>query len=87
MTRKSKQYKSGMSVRYVSNYDNLFVLFKENGKATKDDLIAFDKLDYQNKIVFTHKSYPDIKSLFYIRGFESKGSIGDCFSFMPDKPI
>lgn len=68
------------------NYDNLYVLFKENGKVTKDDLIAFDRLDYQNKIVFTHQSYPDIKSSFYIRGFEDKGSVGDCFLFMPDKP-
>ena len=68
------------------NYDNLFVLFKENSKVTKEDLIDFDKLDYQNKIVFTHKPYPDIKSAFYIRGFEDKGSVGDCFAYMPDKP-
>lgn len=68
------------------NYDNLFILFKENSKVTKEDLIDFDKLNYQNKIVFTHKPYPDIKSAFYIRGFEDTGSVGDCFAYMPDKP-
>ena len=68
------------------NYDNLFILFKENGKCTKDDLAAFDRLNFKNKIVFTHQPYPDIKSSFYIRGFENEGKVGDCFSFMPDKP-
>ena len=68
------------------NYDNLFVLFKENGRCTKEVLEAFDNLNYQNKIVFTHQPYPDIKSSFYIRGFENDGKVGECYLFMPDKP-
>ena len=68
------------------NYDNLFILFKENKWCTKEDFVAFDNLNYQNKIVFTHQPLPDIDSSFYIRGFEDKDVVGDCFSFMPDKP-
>ena len=68
------------------NYDNLFILFKENGKCTKDDLSSFDKLSFRNKIVFTHQPYAEIESSFYIAGFEDDGKVGDCFAFMPDKP-
>lgn len=68
------------------NYDNIFILFKENGRCTKDDLISFDKLPFENKIVFTHKRYPEINSSFYIRGFEDNGKVGDCFMYMPEKP-
>ena len=68
------------------NYDNLFVLFKENKWCTKEDFVTFDNLNFQNKIVFTHRPLPDIDSSFYIRGFEDKGVVGDCFLFMPNKP-
>ena len=68
------------------NYDNLFILFTDRDGCLRQDLMEFDDLAYKNKIVFTHQPYPDIKSSFYIRGFEDKGSVGDCFLFMPDKP-
>ena len=58
------------------NWNKLFFMLTEREGCTFDDLIKFDKLPIKNKIVFTHKKYPDIKSSFYIRGFEKKDGIG-----------
>lgn len=63
------------------NYDNLFVLFTDQEGCTKADLVRFDGLPIKNKVVFTHKYYPDIFSSFYIKGFEEQESVGDCFDF------
>lgn len=67
------------------NYDNLFVLFTDRDGCTYEDLIAFDNLPIKNKIVFTKKEYPDIKSSFYIKGFENQPEVGQCFEYMPHK--
>ncbi len=63
------------------NFDNLFVLFTDRDGCTYDDLKEFDELPYKNKIVFTHAFYPEIKSCFYIKGFENKESVGHCYKF------
>ncbi len=65
------------------NYDNLFVLFNDRDGCTYDDMIAFEKMPFENKIIFTNKQYPDIKSSFYIRGFENQDSVGNCFDYVP----
>lgn len=67
------------------NYDNLFIIFTDRNFVTYDNLVDFDKLGFDNKVVFTHKSYPEIKSSFYIKGFEESSGVGDLFSLMPDK--
>ena len=64
--------------------DNLFIMMtdKDGGKGAKyEDLQAFDSLPYPNKVVFTHKPYPELKSAFYIKGFENEGEVGDLFTF------
>lgn len=63
------------------NYDNIFVLFTDRDGCTYENLKEFDLLPYQNKVVFTHKPYPDIKSAYYIRGFEKLDSVGMCFEY------
>ena len=65
------------------NYDDVFFLFSDRDGCTYEDLLAFDKLDTNNKIVFTHKPYPEIDSSFYIKGFENLDSVGNCFEIMP----
>lgn len=65
------------------NYNNLFVLFTDQERCTKADLEQFDKLPFDKKIVFTSKSYPELKSVFYIKGFEKCEAVGDCFNFEP----
>ena len=63
------------------NLENLFVLMAERDECTMEDLIAFDNLSYENKIVFTHLPYDNIKSSFYIKGFENDKQVGECFRF------
>ena len=62
---------------------HIFVIMNETGNTTYEDLVSFDKLPYKNKVVWTHKSYPEIKSSFYIKGFEDKGSCDLLFELMP----
>lgn len=50
------------------NYDNLFLMLTERDGCTYEDLLAFDRLPYANKVVFTHKPYPEIKSAVCIQG-------------------
>ena len=41
-----------------------------------------NKLPYENKVVFTNKKYPEIKSSVYIPGFEKEKSVGNCFEYI-----
>ena len=59
----------------------------ETKNCTYEDLVNFDKLPYKNKVVWTHKPYPDIKSSFYIKGFEDKGACDYLFEFIPNRII
>jgi len=58
------------------NFDNIFILFSDRSGCTQEDLEEFDHLKYKNKIVFTHIPHPEIKSSFYIRGYENEKSVG-----------
>ena len=63
------------------NYDNIFILFAERDGCSEDILKRFDKLPFENKLVFVHKEMPEIKSAYYIKGFEGEDEIGLCSSF------
>lgn len=63
------------------DFDNLFVMLTERDGCTYQDLQAFDRLPFANKVVFTHKPYPEIASSFYIKGFEHRGEVGDLFEY------
>lgn len=63
------------------NKENLFIIMTERDGCTYEDLKRFDKLPYQNKIVFTHKKYSEIKSSYYIKGFEKEKQVGDLFRY------
>lgn len=58
------------------NYDNLYILFNDMNDCSLENLQDFDSLPYINKVVFTNKPYANIKSSFYIKGFENEKSIG-----------
>lgn len=63
------------------NYDNLFVLGVETDGCTYETLKKFDQLPYKNKVIFTHKYYPEFKSAYYIKGFEENNEIGVLINF------
>lgn len=49
------------------NMDNLFVILVERVGWSYEELLQFDAVRFENKVVFTHKPYADIKSAYYIR--------------------
>ena len=66
------------------NYDNLFIMMTDRDGCSYEDLKQFDLLDYENKVVFVHKEYPEIKSSFYIKGYENENSVGHIYEFLND---
>lgn len=58
------------------NWDNLFVLGIDGDDCTYESMQRFDRLPYKNKVIFTHIPYPEIKSAYYIPGFESEEGVG-----------
>ena len=65
------------------NKDNLFVLFTDTDGCTEEQLREFDSLPYKNKVVYTHKPYPDIASAVCIPGFEATDA-GAAFNYVND---
>ena len=58
------------------NWDNLYVIAIDGDDCTEESLIRFDALPYQHKVIFTHLPRPDIKSSFYLKGFEDQPGVG-----------
>lgn len=58
------------------NWDNLFILGIDGDNCTYETMQRFDNLPYKNKVIFTHKPYPEIKSAYYIPGFEKEDGVG-----------
>ncbi len=63
------------------NFDNLFIMFTDRDNCTYQNLCDFEALPYKNKVVFTHVPYPELKSAFYLKGWENEESVGNCFAF------
>lgn len=65
------------------NMDNVVVMMTEKDGCTYDDLVAFDKLPYKRKVVFTAKEYPEIKSAFYLKNCvdANTGEVGYLFDY------
>lgn len=58
------------------NYNNIFIIFTDRDGCTYKQMKKFDELPYKNKVIFTHKEYPEIQSSYYIKGFENENSVG-----------
>ena len=52
------------------DWDNLFIMAIDGDNCTYDTIRRFDSLHFKNKVIFTHKPYPEFKSAYYLRGFE-----------------
>lgn len=61
---------------------NFFVLFIENENTTEQDLIDFDALPYEHKVVFVHHDHPEIVSSFKISGHETDESFGGYYRYL-----
>ena len=54
------------------DWNNLFIMGIDGDDCTYESLKRFDALPFKNKVIFTHKQYPEIKSAYYIPGFEDQ---------------
>lgn len=60
----------------LSDNDRIYLIFSDRNGCTYEDLQTFDALPFKHKVVFTHKPYPEIKSAYYIKGFEDRDEVG-----------
>lgn len=49
-----------------------------------EDLLTFDKLNYNNKIAFTNKKYDEIKSYYYVKGTINNSADKKTFDLVVD---
>lgn len=61
--------------------DHLFIIMTEKENCSYNTLLKFDSLPYKNKVVFTHRPYPEIKSSYYLKGFENQKELGILSNF------
>jgi len=59
------------------NWDKLIVIGMEQNLCTISDIEAFDKLPFENKLIFTSKQLPELNSNCYVQEFDGKGEVGD----------
>ncbi|MDH2923942.1 uncharacterized protein (DUF1919 family) [Nicoletella semolina] len=64
------------------NLEQLFIIMSERDGCTYQDLVEFDNLAFSNKVVFTYKVYPELKSAVHISGFEDKNQLGDLYEYV-----
>ncbi len=63
--------------------NNLFIMMTDKNGCTEKHIAEFDSLPYDNKVIFTHKPYPEFKSAYYIKGFENDGEVGILSDWKP----
>ena len=69
--------------RHRVNKDNIFIMMTERDNCTYEDLLAFDNLPYKNKVVFTVREYPEIKSAYHLKGCvdNKTGQLGYAYEY------
>lgn len=57
------------------NLDNIYIIMAQSSELCTDAIVEeFDQLPYKNKVIFTAKDYPSIKSAYHIPGSETKNN-------------
>lgn len=62
--------------------DNLFFYMNDRNLCNEQDIKAFNELSYENKVIFTHKAYPDIECAYHLQGSENDSYVKDVTSFI-----
>ena len=58
------------------NWTRLVLIATDRGSCDYETLMRFDRLPCPYKVIFTHRSCPEISSAVYIKGFENCGQVG-----------
>lgn len=69
------------------DWDNLFVIGIDGDECTYESLRRFEALPFENKVIFTHKPYPEFPSAWYIPGFEERGGVYRITDFTEGKRV
>lgn len=63
------------------NNENIFIIMNDRNNCCEDEIKEFDKLNYKNKVIFTHKQYPQYNSTFYIEKYKNSNEVGIMTAF------
>ena len=63
------------------DWNNLYIIGVDRDNCTYDSIRRFDALPYPNKVIFTHRPYPEFSSTHYLPGFEAEECVGVVTSF------
>lgn len=61
--------------------NNLFIIMTDRDGMHSKDLAEFNQLPFKNKVIFTHRPYPEYPAAYYIQGFETQKQVGDLFQY------
>jgi len=62
------------------NFDNLFISFSDRDLCTLELALEFDSLSYKNKVFFSAKNIPEIRSIVHLKDFKNQKCIGDIYT-------
>lgn len=65
------------------NLNNVYIVMTDKNDCTYEHIKQFEELPYKNKIIFTHKEYPEFSSAYYIPGFENEHEVGILSDWKP----
>ena len=63
------------------NWENIFVVGSQKDGCTYKTIRNFEELPYKNKVIFTHRDYPEFSSAYCIKGFKEKEELGVITNF------
>lgn len=55
----------------------MLIICMEQNLCTEKEIREFDKLPFKDKIFFSSKNLPEVKSNCLVKEFEEKGEVGD----------
>lgn len=68
------------------NLNNLFIIFTNREGCSKEMIYEFDRLPFENKIIFTNINDTSIRSNIYIPGFDEDECVGMVMHPIKEKP-
>ena len=65
------------------NWGNVYVILNDRDGVTHEDILALQKANYRNMVVFTSKQYEDCPNSFYMSQFAGQPEVGYTLGHIP----